>query len=414
MANTWNTPPAQPWEEEDPNAAWAAYAPAAATIPVAAGDQWQQPPQAQWQQPPQAQWQQPPQPQAQWQQQPQAQWQQPAQTQWQAPAKPAASATTQWKAAPPVVDWQAPNLNDPMLNAGLQAGKVFLDNQLGASLGQATQSYSSYNAQLKALYFNVNNSFVLAKLRTLLFPFLHKQWQQQPSDASDDVDGQPVKHANSPDLYLPLMALSTYVLAVGLAKGTTHVFNPEIIVEVFGSSIFCQTLQVVAMKCSAFLLVGQDVQLSWLDLVAYSGYQFVGVAINMLMGVCFGTLAYNLTLAWTASCAAFVMFKTMQRVVGGTESSQKKLYFVLLCAALQVVIMWFLGFTRDLRAGEVFAVSTRQEYAPIPNLAPDPTLAAFTKLEEDGDEEEEEEVVVTQAPKRKPKKVGKKPVVLDV
>ncbi|KAH9256465.1 hypothetical protein BASA81_005379 [Batrachochytrium salamandrivorans] len=409
MANTWNTPQAQPWEEEDPNAAWAAYAPAAAATTTATtmGDQWQQPPTQQWpqqpQQPQQPQWQQP---QQQW-QQPQAQWQQP-QTQWQAPAKPA----TQWKATPvvpPVVDWQAPNLNDPMLNAGLQAGKVFLDNQLGASLGQATQSYSSYNAQLKALYFNVNNSFVLAKLRTLLFPFLHKQWQQ--SDGGDDVDGQPVKHANSPDLYLPLMALSTYVLVVGLAKGTTHVFNPEIIVEVFGSSIFCQTLQVVTMKCSAFLLVGQEVQLSWLDLVAYSGYQFVGVAINMLMGVCFGTLAYNLTLMWTASCAAFVMFKTMQRVVGGTELSQKKLYFVLLCAILQVVIMWFLGFTRDLRTGEVFTTISRPEYTSIPNLVVDPTVVITTELE---GEEEEEEIIVTQAPKRKVKKTSKKSVVLDV
>lgn len=407
---TWNQQQQQqqPWEEDaDPNAAWAGYAPTAASsaaaVPAVPAAQWQQPQPQPQQYYPQQQWQQPA---------PAANWNQPQQQQWQQPLPPNPhQQQQQWNApkpvaAPPMVDWKPPALNDPMLNAGLQAGKMFMGQQLEDSLGNAKQSYTSYTAQLKAMYFNVNNAFVLAKLRTLLFPFTKKQWAR----SSEEVElGR--KDVNAPDLYLPLMALSTYVLAVGLAKGTTHVFNPEIIVEVFGSSVFSQLIQVVVIKVAMYLLVGQNMQVSWLDLLAYTGYQYIGVAINMLVGVCFGPVAYNVCLAWTAACAAFVMFKTMQQVVGGTADSQKKLYFIVLCAALQVALMWFLGFTRDLRSSgnglavDVFGGNSVQ--IPVTTAFPEETVIHKTTAVAEEDDYEESEAVKARKAKRRAKKQQK-------
>mmetsp|Transcript_27577 Transcript_27577/g.108096 ORF Transcript_27577/g.108096 Transcript_27577/m.108096 type:complete len:86 (+) Transcript_27577:1083-1340(+) len=67
---------------------------------------------------------------------------------------------------------------------------------------------------------------------------MNKTWQRKTIDSSNynqpNADEQysrsiPRDDVNAPDLYIPVMALVTYVLLVGFISGTKGVFTPEVI-----------------------------------------------------------------------------------------------------------------------------------------------------------------------------------------
>ena len=91
---------------------------------------------------------------------------------------------------------------------------------------------------------------------------------------------------NSPDMYIPIMALITYILLYTISAGIKGSFNPEDLGSTAGSAlglIGCEIgLLYVAMY---FLGIKNSSQL--LDLVAYSGYKFVGVIVTKLLAEIF-------------------------------------------------------------------------------------------------------------------------------
>jgi hypothetical protein len=77
-------------------------------------------------------------------------------------------------------------------------------------------------------------------LQRLLIPFGHRKWTRVLAAESGDAGrhgapesggalfAPPIHDENAPDLYIPLMAVITYVLLVGLLKGTRMRFTPEV------------------------------------------------------------------------------------------------------------------------------------------------------------------------------------------
>lgn len=57
-------------------------------------------------------------------------------------------------------------------------------------------------------YFNVSNSYVVTKLRIVLFPWWHRPWSRQQRLSNNGQDGYylpPRDDMNSPDMYIPSM-----------------------------------------------------------------------------------------------------------------------------------------------------------------------------------------------------------------
>ncbi len=66
-------------------------------------------------------------------------------------------------------------------------------------------------------YFAVDTTYVAKKLLLLLFPFINRDWSVKYSQA----EAVPPKlDVNAPDMYIPVMAFVTYILAVGVCLGT--------------------------------------------------------------------------------------------------------------------------------------------------------------------------------------------------
>ena len=140
-------------------------------------------------------------------------------------------------------------------------------------------------------YFNVTTIYVLRKLVLVLFPWRHKPWsrQQRPSAGGQSDQSNysyyflpPREDINSPDMYIPVMAVVTYILLSTLLAGLRGAFHPEVMGSTFGYALFVVFSEIFILKMGTyFLSITNESQL--LDLIAYSGYKFVGVTVTLVI-----------------------------------------------------------------------------------------------------------------------------------
>ncbi|RMZ78473.1 hypothetical protein DV737_g3897, partial [Chaetothyriales sp. CBS 132003] len=175
--------------------------------------------------------------------------------------------------------------------------------QVGKTAMMAGQHYVEQNVNryisVSALkhYFNVSNSYVVRKLLLVLFPWRHKPWtrsQSRMTTSSTNASGQisqeqysfnylpPRDDLNSPDMYIPIMAFITYILLSTVLAGMRGSFRPELLGSTASTALGVVIFEIVVLKTAMYLLaINNESQL--LDLVAYSGYKFVGVIVTLFL-----------------------------------------------------------------------------------------------------------------------------------
>lgn len=111
---------------------------------------------------------------------------------------------------------------------------------------------------------------------------------------------------NSPDLYIPIMALITYILISTVLAGVRGSFHPELLGSIAGSALGLIAVEIVILKIAMyFLSISNDSQL--LDLVAYSGYKFVGVIVTLAVSeVLTGGRGTGGAIGWTVFIYTFL------------------------------------------------------------------------------------------------------------
>jgi hypothetical protein len=87
-------------------------------------------------------------------------------------------------------------------------------------------------------------------------------------------------------MYIPLMSFVTYILLSALLYGLSGTFHPELLGYTASSALGAVVFELVCLRLGCYLLSISNSQL--LDLVAYSGYKFVGVIISILATSLFG------------------------------------------------------------------------------------------------------------------------------
>lgn len=184
-------------------------------------------------------------------------------------------------------------ISDPTAQMGIQVGKT----AMMAGQEYMEQNFNRY-VSIPALkhYFNVSNSYVLSKLALVLFPWRHKPWSRQQSRvtaAATGPNGQishqqystmflpPRDDLNSPDMYIPVMALVTYILLSAMLAGFRGNFHPELLGSITTTAIAVIVFEILCLKLAMYILsINNESQL--LDLVAYSGYKFVGIILTLV------------------------------------------------------------------------------------------------------------------------------------
>ena len=81
-------------------------------------------------------------------------------------------------------------------------------------------------------------------------------------------------------MYIPVMAFVTYILISTLLAGLRGQFHPEVMGSTFGYALAVVLVEIAILKLGTYILsITSESQL--LDLVAYSGYKFVGVIVTL-------------------------------------------------------------------------------------------------------------------------------------
>lgn len=191
-------------------------------------------------------------------------------------------------------------------------------------------------------------------LLTTLFPLFSCLAQQKDGgipNAGPHYD-LPSLDENAPDLYLPSMCLITYVLLSAVAYGTAGQFNPEVIPDVTTKCFVTQILEVLIFRFGLYMM---QAPIAFLDLFSYTGYKYLGLCMNMVVGMLlghfgFGTRGYYVSFVWTASAASYFMLKTMANniPVQTATTGPKREVMVVAFAASQFASMWFVSQTKNL------------------------------------------------------------------
>ncbi|BGP19637.1 hypothetical protein JCM10213_000094 [Rhodosporidiobolus nylandii] len=160
----------------------------------------------------------------------------------------------------------------------LSAGQAYLDKNVVRLLPLAHLKHS----------FNVSNSYVVKKLRLVLWPWRHRPWSRSVvrNESTGVAEGwkPPREDINCPDLYIPVMALVTYVLLAAVIAGTSGTFDPRILGQTASKAFGLLVLEFVCIKLGCYLLgIGEEGTV--VDMFAYEGYKFVGVIVTLLGGL---------------------------------------------------------------------------------------------------------------------------------
>ncbi|KAG0274797.1 hypothetical protein BGZ95_009465, partial [Linnemannia exigua] len=184
------------------------------------------------------------------------------------------------------------NFNDGTTQLGMQFGRSAMT--AGQEYVEANLNRWVNRAALQP-YFNVSNSYVVNKLKLLVFPWRHKLWTRllKRSETTGETIGylSPRDDINAPDMYIPVMAFVTYVLLVALSAGVAsgdkvskdaNKFSPEMLGPTASSALAVIFLEFIIIKLCVYVLnITSDVPI--LDLLAYSGYKFVGIIVSIIV-----------------------------------------------------------------------------------------------------------------------------------
>lgn len=255
-------------------------------------------------------------------------------------------------------------LNDPAAQMGFQVSQTALKH------GQeyVEQNFNRYvNVSALKHYFNVSNGYVVNKLFLVLFPWRHKPWSRKQTIGPSGQEGwflPPRDDLNSPDMYIPVMAFVTYILISTLLAGLRGAFQPELLGYTATTAFVIVIFEILGLKLGCYLLsISNDSQL--LDLVAYSGYKFVGIIVTLVVGEILsggngtGGWAGWTIFGYTFLANAFFLLRSLKYVLlpenGGDNSrgsmqtvarsqrNRRTQFLFLYSYVVQFVFMWALS-----------------------------------------------------------------------
>lgn len=247
--------------------------------------------------------------------------------------------------------------NDQIGRMGMQMGVNYLQNQFEQRFKQ-TPSLSDYifTDNIRR-YFDVDNKYVLKKLFKIVVPFVKSKEEDysQPSGWNDADYGMTKTEEHhhrtllSPDLYIPLMSFMTFILMVCLSKGIGKNFSPELISNYTINCMFFAILEMLLYKL--ILLIVRVKSLSFLDIIAFLNYKFVGLClVRLAQFVIGGWITTGITVYFSVSFVYYMYAELRSHAEGVAEvdigkTNLKSDTIVYFLSGLQFATMWLLVMT---------------------------------------------------------------------
>lgn len=133
-------------------------------------------------------------------------------------------------------------------------------------------------------------------------------------------------------------------------------FSPEQIGIQASSALAWCLLELIIYSCTLYI-ANIETSVRTLDLLAYSGYKFVGIILSVLASLVGSNTAYYVSLAYMSLALAFYLVRTLRVKVlpettnqtnyygePPTSGSKRRLYFLVFVAGMQPLLSWWLSF----------------------------------------------------------------------
>lgn len=138
-------------------------------------------------------------------------------------------------------------------------------------------------------------------------------------------------------------------------------FSPEALSIQFTRGLAGWFIQVLLLKGLLYSLGSGEAPL--LDIVAYGGYAFTGLALTMLARLCW-SYSYYFLMPWMSLCMGVFLVKTTKRVLFADmnrheKHSSRQHYVLLFMAIAQFPLFFWLG---KVRAWKRFTASPRPDH----------------------------------------------------
>ena len=253
-----------------------------------------------------------------------------------------------------------------------EAAKTAAANYFGgANISEIQKTFTGSRLNVLRYYFEVNNAYVMEKLKILLLPYRHGDWERRTVTAAGGTYAPmpPSEDVNAPDLYLPLMGYVTYILVAGFYSGADGRFTPEVLGMTASSGMAIVCLEVTAIKLALYLLQSESsAAVPTLDLLAVSGYKFLGLVLVVLAKAFLGVLAGYVMIACAGANVGTFLYKTLGVCLaesnasgfgnapgfyagahgglgspGKSERKRKQTYSLLGVGLLQPIFFWYLA-----------------------------------------------------------------------
>ncbi|GMM58839.1 protein transporter [Maudiozyma humilis] len=254
---------------------------------------------------------------------------------------------------------------DPRNTMAFQLGQSAFSNFIGQdnfNQFQETVTRAAGTSSTLSHYFQVSTMYVVQKVRQILFPFLNTTNWQRTLDSTHAAAGgaggvaflPPKDDVNSPDMYIPLMGLVTYILVWNTQQGLQGSFNPENLYYKLSSILAFVGLDLSILKLGLYLLVNtSSPTTSITELLCYVGYKFVPLTIALFvptqpwwvaaLGKMYLFSAFGVFLLRSVK---FNLFNSSQDEMASVKKSTVKKcnYFLFVYGFVwQSVLMWLMG-----------------------------------------------------------------------
>lgn len=230
-------------------------------------------------------------------------------------------------------------VNNPLLT---QMGDQLIRSQIPSSYFSPREMIINSSTRY---YFDVDNQYVVRKLMVVFFPFVFKgTWGKNSQEYSQDHQGflSPKNELHAADLFIPLMALMTFVLGICFSRGIGDQFQPDLIGDYLTATMALLLIEMLLIKTVFFMVKLNEA--SCLDILSHISYKFA--ILSFLKVLTFFSSPYIISLlqVYFLFVNALFLYKTLQRYAQnqmsvhlGTESDSSKV--ILASVLLDVLFM---------------------------------------------------------------------------
>lgn len=212
-------------------------------------------------------------------------------------------------------------------------------------------------------YFQIDNAYVIRKISLIFFPYRASSWRApsgargfssgiretvsfatEEYSARDIIPNEELIGATEPDLYIPLMAVVSYMMVLAAEMGLGGSFHPEKLGVIGTRLVMMGSVELVAIKILGFFFEANELEL--LDIMSFMGYKYVPTILMKAIGLCFSRAIRNICVVYLY--AAFLVFLArslknfllLENTVAVVQ--QRRVYFLFLIVALDTLLMLLL------------------------------------------------------------------------